>query len=142
MAVQTQYNENLDALRLGHIYDTSNKDLISRSADADGIAFGDAVVESGVDGQARKVAADDVRILGIVARERSALGETYKAGADLRIICKGPVAVMASAAVAAGDEVHVVVADGTFTKTGGVVIEGARYESSGNAGDLVKVRLA
>lgn len=145
MAVQDTYNENMDALRLGHIYDTGNKDLISRTfegAEGDVIAFGAPVAQGTGDRQARATAAGDTAIIGITARERSALESQYAVGADMRIIRKGPITVEAGATVAAGDPVHVVVDGGTFSNADGVELAGAMYESSGDAGDLVKVRLA
>lgn len=142
MSVQDTYNETLDALRLGHIYDTGNKDLVSRTAAGGTIEFGQPVVEGSVDRTARKTTTGDTAILGITARERSALESEYAEFSDMRVLTKGPIAVQVVATVVPGDPVHVVVADGTFTNTGGVAIAGAAYESSGDAGDLVKVRLA
>ena len=141
MAVQTTYNETQDALRLGHIYDTGNKDLVSRSASGGAIQFGTPVVEGTADRTARVTAVGDTNILGIVARDRSALHSQFEEYADMRVVTKGPVAVTAVVDVVAGDPVHVIVADGTFSNTGGVELNAA-YESSGTAGELVKVRLA
>lgn len=140
-AVQTEYNERIDALRLGHIYDTGNKDLISRAAAGGVIEFAQPVVEGTVDRTARKTAAGDTSILGITVRERSAIESEYAEFDDMRVMTKGPIAVVAVVDVVSGDPVHVIVADGTFSNTGGVAINGA-YESSATAGELVKVRLA
>ena len=141
MAVQTTYNETQDALRLGHIYDTGNKDLVSRTASGGVIQFGTPVVEGETDRTARATAAGDVNILGIVVRDRSAINSQFEEFSDMRVMTKGPIAVTAAVDVVAGDPVHVVVADGTFSNTGGVELNAA-YESSGAAGELVKVRLA
>ena len=142
MAVQTEYNENMDALRLGLIYDTSNKDLISRTCEGAAIGFGQPVAQGVADRGARATTTGDTKIIGITCLERSAIDGQYAVGDSMRVMTQGPVAVTAAAAVAAGNPVHVIVADGTFSNTGGVVVENAFYESSGGIGDLVKVRMA
>lgn len=141
MAIQTVYKETQDAGRLGAIVDTNDKTLISCLAEA-ATGFGLPVVQGAADNAARVPASGDAAILGITVRERSSVDDTWQAGDSMRVMTRGGIWVTASVDVSAGDPVDVVVATGAFTNTGGVTIANARYDSSGLAGELVKVRLA
>lgn len=142
MAVQTNYSEMQDALRAGFIYDMAPNELLSRTVEDAALAFGKPVTQGTADSAVHPTTTGDTTILGISALDQSTLDDEFAIGSSARIITSGPVAVEAAATVAAGDPVHVVVATGTFTNAGGVQIVGATYESSGDSGDLVKVRLA
>lgn len=146
MAIQTTYNETLASGKAGSIVNTEPKTLISRTVEnADGVDFGLAVSQGTADSGCHKTTTGDTKILGIAVRDRSVNPETPNKFAQYdsaRVMTKGVVLVTANATVAAGDPVHVVVADNTFTNTGGVQITNARYDSSGTSGDLVAVRLA
>jgi len=142
MAVQTTYQESLDAGRVGAIADTTNKVLISRTAEGAAIGFGVPIAQGTADRGARATATGDTTVIGITVRERSATDDQWAVGESMRVMKQGAIYVEAAATVAAGDAVHVIVDGGTFSNTGGVEIPGALYESSGDAGDLVQVRLA
>ncbi|WP_299085285.1 hypothetical protein [uncultured Paraglaciecola sp.] len=142
MAIQTTYGETMDAGRIGAIVDTNDKTLISRTAEVGSIGFGLPVVQGAADDGCWKAKTGDTAILGISVRDRSTLDDEFKVGESVRVMTKGVIWVTAAVAVAAGEPVTVVVASATFSNTGGVAIAGATYDSSGDAGSLVKVRLA
>lgn len=142
MTTQTNYSDTQDALRAGLIFDLSPNVLLSRIVEGAALLFGKPVSQGATDGSVHPTTTGDTTVLGVSVRDQSVLADQFAVGDSARIITEGPVAVEASVTVAAGDPVHVVVATGAFTNTGGVQIAGALYESSGDAGDLVKVRLA
>lgn len=142
MAIQTVYNETLDAGRLGAIADLTDKTLLSRVAEVGAIGFGLPVVQGADDKGAHKAKTGDTKIFGICVRERSTINDNFAVGDNMRVMTKGCIWVTASVAVSAGDPVTVVVATAAFSNTGGVAMSGAVYESSAGIGELVKVRLA
>lgn len=142
MAIQTTYNETLDAGRVGAIADTNEKTLISRTAEVGSIGFGMPVVQGDDDRGAWKAKTGDTAILGISVRERSSTNDEWVVGESMRVMTEGSIWVTASVDVVAGDPVSVVVATAEFSNTGGVAIEGARFETSATAGNLAVVRIA
>jgi len=138
MPVQTTYNDTLDPLRAGGIVDTAHRQLISRIAEtaapADVIGYGVPVSQGTADRGAHATVAADTAIIGITCRERSGTQDGWTATQMMRVMVHGATAVEAGATIAAGEPVHFDAATG-FTNTG------ARYESSGAAGDLVVVRM-
>ena len=115
--------------------------MLSRQAEGAAIGFGVPVAQGTADRGARATTTGDTEIAGITVRERSALNDQWAVGADMRVMTSGALFVVAAATVAAGDPVHVIVDGGTFSNTGGVAIPGAVYETSGDSGDNVIVRL-
>ena len=150
MAVQTVYNENMDAARAGMIANTEPSVLISRNAeDADGMGFGRAAVQGTADKGCKKTEAGDAAILGISVRERSVDADTdkFKQYDSVRLMTKGPIWVDASVAVDAGDPVWVTVLSGAFTNVDAgssltVKIANARWDTSTTGAALAVVRLA
>jgi hypothetical protein len=68
--------------------------------------------------------------------------ETYQQYNEIGILTKGEMFATAPVAVAAGDPVSFIAADGTLTNTGGVVIPGARWKyARATPGDLNTVQL-
>lgn len=139
MPTQTQYRENLDRGREGAIDDTNEKTLISRNAD-ENITFGKPVTQGAMDRSCKLSAAGDTAILGISVRERSACDDMWEQYESVRIMTEGTIWVVASAAVVAGDEVHVILASQEFANAGDVQIPNARFEDTAAAGELVRVR--
>lgn len=141
-----QYKENMSRSVAGHLPNTGPKTLLNRTfqgADGEVLAFGMPVAQSAdFDNSVRAVTTGDTEIFGISVREMSTLDGEFKVKDTARILTIGDITVVAAAAVAAGDPVHVIVADGTFSNAGGVVIPDARWESSTTAaGELADVRL-
>ena len=139
MALQTEYNETLDAGRVGLVADTNDKTLISRIVE-ETIAFGMAVSQ-GVADRAVKLPLAGEPILGISVLERSSINDEWVAPESARIMTRGTIYVVAVADVVAGDVVHGMVG-GTLSNTGGVLIANARFEDTATAGDLTRIRIA
>lgn len=139
------YETNMDAYRPGMQTHTGPKNLLSRNfegAVGDVLEFGMPVVQStNSDRAVRAPAAGDTEIFGISVLERSTTDGHFAVGDTARIATIGPVAVKVAADVNAGDPVHVIVADSTFSNTGGVVVADARFDTSASAGELAIVRM-
>lgn len=158
MAVQTTYNETMDAARAGMIANTEDAVIISRTvADAAGIGFGKVVQEAATDGSKDGQCTADLdtadmdayKFLGITVYDRSVRPETPNAFAQYesaRIMRKGVIWVQASAAVNAGTDVTVTLATGALNSiavgAGQVAIPNARWESSTSGAGLAKLRLS
>ncbi|MCU9949847.1 hypothetical protein [Pseudomonas sp. PDM13] len=134
MAVQDTYSENMRPAVPGQLVDSSPKTLISRTVeDANGIGFGLPAFQ-GTSDKGIKNSGTATQFVGITVRERSLRAEAdgFKQYDSARLITEGPVWVAAPGAVSAG---------GTVT-LGGVLIPGARYDTSTTAaGQVVQVRL-
>lgn len=141
MAVQTTYNETLDAGRAGALVNTGEKVLVSKNVEDEALPFGRPVTQGTADNGVHLTTTGDTSVLGISVRDRSATTDQFAVNDSARVMLKGVIWVSPVVTVAAGDPVHVVAADGTFTNTGGITVSGASYESSGASGALVKVRL-
>lgn len=146
--VQTAYPDRIREGVPGQVASTVPSTLISRTVENEaGLGFGKAAAQGERDKGVVPFATGNVDLIGIAVRERSLdANEPNKFGqyASARIITKGAVFVEAGVAVDAGDPVYVVPATGAFAKTSAsdaVKIPGARYDTSGDAGDLVQVRL-
>jgi hypothetical protein len=150
MAIQTTYAENISAAKAGMIANTEPCTVISRTSEAvAGLAFGVAVTQGTADNAARITAAADTVVLGITTRQRSLDANTpdkYGQYDSAGIMTKGVIWVNATKAVAAGDDVWVTVAGGTFNDTdagssASVQIANARWDSSTTTAGLAKVRM-
>jgi len=146
MAIEDTYSETMDAGRDGAIGDTGHKVLISRTVEGAAVGFGKPVVQGTADYGCRAPTTGDTAILGVTIRDRSADGgpvtaDQFPVGHEARVMTAGVTFLTVAAAVEAGDPIHVVVADGTFVKSGGVAIPNARYETSGASGARVKARI-
>ncbi|MCO5085146.1 MAG: DUF2190 domain-containing protein [Mesorhizobium sp.] len=157
MAVQTTYNETIDAARAGMIANEEPVVLISRTIiDAAGVGFGKVVQEAATDGSKDGQCTADIdtadmdayKFLGITVRERSVRPETPNKFAQYesaRIMRRGVIWVEVAGAVKAGEDVTVTLASGVLGTAGvgaGVVaIPNARWESSTSGAGLAKLRL-
>lgn len=142
MAVQTEYNETLDAGRLGALADLGHNVLISRTIEGAAVGFAVPLAQGTNDKGARATTTGDTAVVGVTVRDRSSTDDQFAVGDTARVMTEGVIWVSPVAAVAAGDPVHVIVADATFSNTGGLALAGSRYEDSGAAGSLVRIRLA
>lgn len=139
-AIQTTYTTNIAPRKAGFVPDMTQCDLISRNVETvAGIAFGVPVAQ-GAD-QDGCIAYVGTGFLGITVRDRSVLlGELFSRYESARILKKGPISVLASAAVAAGDPVYITAA-GLFTNvaTSNFLIPNSRWDTttaSGVVGDI------
>jgi hypothetical protein len=153
MAVQTTYSETMEAGVAGAIVNTEPKTLISRTVEtAAGIGFGKVVQQGAADDGCKSdlTAMDASTFLGITALDRSRpTADTPDAFAQYesaRIMRKGVIWVVASGAVAAGNDATVTLATGAIgtaaVAAGVVAIPNARWDSSAADGELAKLRLS
>ena len=148
MAVQTDYTSEMAPGYEGMIANTEPNVLISRTVEGAAIGFGRAVKQGTADTEieAATAAADVYR--GITVRDQSVDPSSANAtpvGESALVMTKGVVWVTAFDGVVAGAPVYMRVAGGsarfTDTATDNLAIPGAVFDSSGGAGDLVKIRL-
>ncbi|MCW7544898.1 DUF2190 domain-containing protein [Aurantimonas litoralis] len=151
MAVQSTYNETMDAARAGMRANMEPVDLISRTVEtAAGVGFGKVVQQ----GTADKGCKSDLSgmtaqtYVGITMRERGVRPETPNAFAQYEsalIMRKGVIWVEVAVAVTPADIVTVTLASGVIGKTavgaGVVAIPNARWESSTSGAGLAMLRL-
>lgn len=151
MAVQSTYNETMDAARAGMRANMEPVDLISRTVEtAAGVGFGKVVQQ----GTADKGCKSDLSgmtaqtYVGITMRERGVRPETPNAFAQYEsalIMRKGVIWVEVAVAVTPADIVTVTLASGAIGKTavgaGVVAIPNARWESSTSGAGLAMLRL-
>lgn len=139
-AIQTNYTTNIPSKKAGHVPEMEQADLISRTVEnTDGIAFGTAVAQGTNDKGCIPFAGTG--FLGVATRDRSVLvGEKFSRYESARILRKGPITVVASVAVSAGDPVAVTAA-GAFTNvaTGNTAIPNSRWETSAGVGALADI---
>ena len=141
MALQDTYVETMAAGVPGAIADTNHKVLISRTVEGAPVGFGVPLAQGAGDYGARATTTGDTAIVGITVRDQSTFGDQFEVGESARVLTTGTLWINTVAAVVAGDPVHVIVADATFSNTGGVAIDGARFEDSGDAGSTLRVRI-
>lgn len=145
MPIQTTYEDTIAKAFVGMIANMEPKRLISRNVEtAAGIGFGLPVAQGAEDRDCIATEGGVTKILGITVLDRSVTAEFPNGFAQYesaRIMTSGCVWVTASVDVVAGDPVHVTVATGAFTKSGGVQIVGARWDTSATSGGLAVVRL-
>lgn len=151
MAVQSTYNDTMDAARAGMRANMEPVDLISRTVEtAAGVGFGKVVQQ----GTADKGCKSDLTgmtaqtYVGITMRERGVRPETPNTFAQYEsalIMRKGVIWVEVAVAVTPADIVTVTLASGVIGKTavgaGVVAIPNARWESSTSGAGLAMLRL-
>ena len=141
--VQSSYETRIDNAKEGHIDNMETSVLISRTVEtAAGIGFGKPVTQGSNDKGVIATGGSTTSVLGITMRDRSVrTADKISQYEDAVIMTKGVIWVTAAVAVDAGDPVHVIVASNTFSKTGGVTLSNARWDTSASANALAKVRL-
>jgi hypothetical protein len=144
MAVQSTYQENLDAARAGLLAGSDFNADTGICETAAGIGFGLAVGQGAADKGV--VLGGALAIFRGIAVRDVALGaevEKYPQYANVGVITRGKVWVLVAADVAPNDPVHYVSATGAFTNTGDIgPILGARYVTSAVSGGLAQVELS
>ena len=149
MAVQSTYLESMAAAYAGMIANTEPNVLISREVEtADGIGFGVPVIQGTADNQVDVVAASTDSVIGITVRDQSTTGDLFALKDTALLMRQGVIWVTVTDAggVAAGDDVWVLVADGTFSNAdagtdGSLKLAGCRWETSAANGALAAIRV-
>lgn len=142
--VQTTYPDNIPVGYAGALANEEPRVLISRTVeDSGGIAFGLAVMQ-GVEDKGC-IVSDGSAFLGVTVRTQSVNPDDdldgFEFHSNARLITKGVVWIANSGGVAADDPVHTL-ADGALGSTGGTAIDGARWDTTAESGELAQLRLA
>lgn len=149
MAVQTNYSAVMAAAYAGMIASTEPNELISRNVEtAAGIGFAVPVIQGAADNGCDLVSAAVDAVIGITVRDQSVTGDKFEQYDSALLMRKGPIWVTVTDAggVAAGDDVWVKVADGTFSNadagaSGSIKLPGCRWETSAANGELALLRV-
>jgi hypothetical protein len=140
--IQSTYADNIGSGYAGGIVNTEPKTLISRTVEgASGLAFGLAVMQGTNDKGV--VVSDGSAFLGVTVREASVDPSTPSKFAqyeEARIMTKGVIWVANSGGVSAGDPV-VSLADGALGTGSSPLVDGARWETTAEDGELAQLRL-
>ena len=143
MPIQDAFGAAVDAMPLGYAGMIAEgqqvKDVASKRVTTTSVPFGRAVGSSGTDAGTCRL--DGVGFEGIAIADKSRVGDEYIVGEMAGILRKGTVWVTASTAVDPGDAVTFTAATGVIGDGLATTIAGAKFETSGGIGDLVRVYL-
>ena len=143
MPIQDAFGAAVDAMPLGYAGMIAEgqqvKDVASKRVTTAPVAFGLAVGRDGVIDGAVKLGGTGFE--GIAIADKSRVGDEYIVGEMAGILRKGTVWVTASTAVDPGDAVTFTAATGVIGDGLATTIDGAKFETSGEVGDLVRVYL-
>ena len=143
MPIQDAFGAAVDAMPLGYAGMIAEgqqvKDVVSKRVTTAPVAFGLAVGRDGVIDGAVKLGGTGFE--GIAIADKSRVGDEYIVGEMAGILRKGTVWVTASTAVDPGDAVTFTAATGVIGEGLAITIAGAKFETSGGIGDLVRVYL-
>ena len=115
------------------------KDVVSKRVTTAAVAFGLVVGRDGIIDGAVKLGGTGFEGIAIIDKTR--VGDEYIVGEMAGILRKGTVWVTASTAVDPGDAVTFTAATGVIGDGLATTIAGAKFETSGEIGDLVRVYL-
>ena len=115
------------------------KDVVSKRVTTAVVPFGRAVGRDGTDAGTCRL--DGTGFEGIAIADKSRVGDEYIVGEMAGILRKGTVWVTASTAVDPGDAVTFTAATGVIGEGLASTIAGAKFETAGADGDLVRVYL-
>ena len=142
MTLQTNYADNIPVGYAGGIVNEEPRVLISRNVEtAAGIEFGLGVMQGSEDKGC--VVSDGTGFLGVTVRDQSvdpATPNKFAEDEEARLMTKGVIWVVNTGGVAAGDKVESLAA-GAFGSTTGTGIEGARWDTTAEDGELAQLRL-
>ena len=143
MPIQDAFGAAVDAMPLGYAGMIAEgqqvKDVASKRVTTASVPFGLAVGRDGVIDGAVKLGGTGFE--GIAIADKSRVGDEYIVGEMAGILRKGTVWVTASTAVDPGDAVTFTAATGVIGEGLAITIAGAKFETSGGIGDLVRVYL-
>ena len=143
MPIQDAFGAAVDAMPLGYAGMIAEgqqvKDVVSKRVTTAPVAFGLAVGRDGVIDGAVKLGGTGFEGIAIIDKTR--VGDEYIVGEMAGILRKGTVWVTASPAVDPGDAVSFTAASGVIGDGLATTIAGAKFETSGEIGDLVRVYL-
>ncbi|WP_290688391.1 MULTISPECIES: structural cement protein Gp24 [unclassified Haematobacter] len=142
MALQTEYPDHQPYMIEGMIPDmrTPGQDVSRNVETAEGIGFGKVAVQGTADRQI-KVAAAGASFIGVTVLDPTQLQDSYPQYATARVRTKGPVVVVASVAVSAGQTAYFVPATGVLTNVASGNTQVGKFETSASAGGLAVLNL-
>ncbi len=152
MAVQTAYSDRMAVAFEGMIANEEPNVLVSRNVETSaGIGFGKIVKQGASDTDIDVMEAGDAAAYGVTVRDQStdpATPNAYAQNDEALVMRQGVlwVTVTDAGGVAAGDDVWVLLSNGTLSNadagTGGSIkLAGARWESTAANGALAKLRV-
>ncbi len=145
MSVQANYPSGLASAFLGMIVSGEPNTLISREIAGGAVGFGVAVRQGPTDYSVAAATTDADVVRGITVRDQSASDDQFAIGDSALVMVKGVIWATAFDSVQAGQPVHMRVAGGAgqFTETAAsnLAIDGAIFDTSAEAGELVAIRL-
>ena len=140
--VQSTYADTIDAGYKGALVNLEPRVLISRTVEAAaGLAFGLAVMQGTEDKEC--VVADGSAFLGVTVRDQSVNPDDpdlFAQYSEARIMTKGVIWVVNSGGVSAGDPVTTLAA-GALGTGSSPLVDGARWETTADTGELAQLRL-
>ena len=143
MPIQDAFGAAVDAMPLGYAGMIAEgqqvKDVVSKRVTTASVPFGLAVGRDGVIDGAVKLGGTGFE--GIAIIDKSRVDDEYIVGEMAGILRKGTVWVTASTAVDPSDPVTFTAATGVIGEGLATTIAGAKFETSGGIGDLVRVYL-
>lgn len=147
MSIQTSYSERISPPSPGTIAGADYNTHTGNCETSAGIGFG-LPVSQGTGDKGVVLGGALADFLGITVKDitlvasASEFVDKYEQYKNVGYIGRGQIWVLASVAVSAGDPVHYVSATGAWKMSGDIgPIVGARYVTSGGAGDRVLVEL-
>ena len=143
MPIQDAFGAAVDAMPLGYAGMIAEgqqvKDVVSKRVTTAPVAFGLAVGRDGTNPGTCRL--DGTGFEGIAIADKSRVDDEYIVGEMAGILRKGTVWVTASTAVDPSDTVTFTAATGVIGEGLATTIAGAKFETSGEIGDLVRVYL-
>lgn len=140
--IQSTYADTISNGFAGALVNTEPRVLISRTVeDSGGIDFGLAVMQ-GTEDKGVTVG-DGSAFLGVTVREQDlnpTSPDTFEFQHEARIMTKGVIWVANSGGVNAGDPV-VTLADGALGTGSSPLVDGARWDTTAEDGELAQLRL-
>jgi hypothetical protein len=143
--VQSTYSDNMAVGFHGMIADTSPSELVGRTAEAE-LEFGYPVIQGTEDNECAALAASTDVVTGITVRTADQESNNISQYDAALLMRRGSmwVTVGQAGGVDAGDDVWLVVSDGSFANAdlgsgGGVKINNARWETTGADAALARI---
>lgn len=140
--VQTTYSENIRKAIAGAKGTMVDADIISRNVEGATIGFGKAVEQGTADYGCKAFAGGTP--LGITVLDRSAWADGFHVGDSASVMVKGDIWVVPAQDVVAGNPVYIRTSNGAFQKDNtntGILLPGARWETSALSGGLALIRI-
>ena len=135
--IQGTYETTISEAQEGYVADSSLRDAKSCLVEGGDINFGRVVSQGAADSGC---VIGGANAIGITITDKTQRGDLYAQNETAAVMRQGSVWVVATEAVNAGDAVAYDPATGELN-TSGTALDGAKYETSGAIGELVRVHM-